>query len=56
MNATMRLILMGAVGVGGLLAGLLGELWGTGAAMWAGASIMACSWIPIWLSPLRREI
>ncbi|MEU7852356.1 MFS transporter [Nonomuraea sp. NPDC049141] len=55
MNATMRLILMGAVGVGGLLAGLLGEIWGSGAAMWAGASIMALSWIPIWLSPLRRE-
>lgn len=56
MNATMRLILMGAVGVGGLLAGLLGEVWGTGTAMWAGASIMAFSWIPIWLSPLRREV
>ncbi|MFD1547803.1 MFS transporter [Nonomuraea guangzhouensis] len=55
-NATMRLILMGAVGVGGLLAGLLGEVWGSGAAMWAGASIIALSWIPIWLSPLRREI
>lgn len=54
-NATMRLILMGAVGVGGLLAGLLGEVWGTGTAMWAGASIMALSWIPIWLSPLRSE-
>ncbi|MFC4120222.1 MFS transporter [Nonomuraea zeae] len=56
MNATMRLILMGAVGVGGLLAGLLGEVWGIGAAMWAGAVIMALSWMPIWLSPLRREV
>ncbi|QYC42340.1 enterobactin exporter EntS [Nonomuraea coxensis DSM 45129] len=56
MNATMRLILMGAVGVGGLLAGLLGEVWGIGTAMWAGAAIMALSWTPIWLSPLRHEV
>ncbi|MFI6992569.1 MFS transporter [Nonomuraea wenchangensis] len=56
MNATMRLILMGAVGVGGLLAGLLGEVWGIGTAMWAGAALMALSWIPIWLSPLRHEV
>ncbi|GAA4224858.1 putative MFS family arabinose efflux permease [Streptosporangium album] len=56
MNATMRLILMGAVGVGGLLAGLVGEIWGTGTAIWAGASITALSWVPIYFSPLRREV
>ncbi|MFE0147229.1 MFS transporter [Nonomuraea sp. NPDC059007] len=54
-NATMRLILMGAVGVGGLLAGLVGELWGVRAALWAGALFMSLSWVPIYFSPLRAE-
>jgi len=55
MNAGMRLIPMGAVGAGGLLAGLLGEVLGVGAAMWTGAAIMALSWLPIRFSPLRNE-
>ncbi|WP_344999047.1 hypothetical protein [Nonomuraea helvata] len=55
MTATMRLLLMGAVGVGGLLAGGLGELWGVRSALWLGALIMSVSWIPILLSPLRRQ-
>ncbi|MDH2425001.1 MFS transporter [Sphaerisporangium sp. TRM90804] len=54
MNATMRLILTGAVGAGALLAGLLGEAAGVRAAIGAGAVIMALSWLPIYLSPLRR--
>ncbi|MBB6350695.1 MFS family permease [Nonomuraea muscovyensis] len=54
-NATMRLLLTGAVGLGGLLAGLLGEVWGVRASLWAGAVIMASSWLPVLLSPLRRE-
>ncbi|MFI6293117.1 MFS transporter [Nonomuraea sp. NPDC050790] len=55
MNATMRLVLMGAVGIGGLLAGLIGELWGVRAALWAGALFMSLSWVPIFFSPLRAE-
>lgn len=55
MTATMRLLLMGAVGVGGLLAGALGELWGVRSALWPGALIMALSWIPIFFSPLRHH-
>ncbi|MEV4113091.1 MFS transporter [Nonomuraea sp. NPDC049695] len=55
MTATMRLLLMGAVGVGGLLAGGLGELWGVRSALWLGTLIMSVSWIPILLSPLRRQ-
>lgn len=53
MTATMRLLLMGAVGAGGLLAGLIGEVWGIQAAMWAGAVIMGFSWVPLYFSPLR---
>ncbi|MFF4772638.1 MFS transporter [Microtetraspora fusca] len=55
MTATMRLLLMGAIGLGGLLAGVLGELWGVQAPMWLGALILALSWVPILFSPLRRE-
>ncbi|WP_231618947.1 MFS transporter [Nonomuraea sp. SBT364] len=54
MTATMRLLLMGALGLGGLLAGLIGELWGVRASLWAGAAVMALSWVPILLSPLRH--
>ncbi|MBN6056439.1 MFS transporter [Nonomuraea sp. RK-328] len=55
LNATMRLVLMGAVGLGGLLAGVLGEVWGVRASLWAGAVIMALSWLPVVLSPLRHQ-
>ncbi|MGI5283910.1 MFS transporter [Nonomuraea polychroma] len=55
MTATMRLLLMGAVGLGGLLAGALGEIWGVRSALWLGALIMAASWIPILFSPLRHH-
>ncbi|MGI5488156.1 MFS transporter [Microtetraspora malaysiensis] len=55
MTATMRLLLMGSLGIGGLLAGMLGELWGVRAPMWLGALILAVSWVPILFSPLRRE-
>ncbi|MEV0196916.1 MFS transporter [Nonomuraea sp. NPDC050691] len=55
LNATMRLVLIGAVGLGGLLAGVLGEVWGVRASLWAGAVIMALSWLPVVLSPLRHQ-
>ncbi|MEV0379980.1 MFS transporter [Nonomuraea sp. NPDC050643] len=55
MTATMRLLLMGALGLGGLLAGGLGELWGVRAALWPGAVIMALSWVPYLASPLRTH-
>lgn len=55
MTATMRLLLTGALGLGGLLAGLLGEVGGVRVPMWTGAVVMALSWVPIMLSPLRRE-
>ncbi|MFC5826717.1 MFS transporter [Nonomuraea insulae] len=55
MTATMRLLLMGALGLGGLLAGALGELWGVRSALWLGAGIMALSWLPYLRSPLRTQ-
>lgn len=55
MTATTRLLLMGAVGAGGLLAGLIGEMWDIRTAMWAGAACMSLSWLPIYLSPLRQH-
>ncbi|AQZ66668.1 MFS transporter [[Actinomadura] parvosata subsp. kistnae] len=55
MTATMRLLLTGALGAGGLLAAGVGELWGAGAAMALGAAVMALSWLPYVRSPLRHE-
>ncbi|MEV7175505.1 MFS transporter [Kitasatospora sp. NPDC093679] len=53
MNATMRVILTGALTVGGALAGLLGTLLSERAALWAGAVGLALVWLPIRRSPLR---
>ncbi|MGN9836788.1 MFS transporter [Nonomuraea sp. H19] len=55
MTATMRLLLMGAIGLGGLLAGALGEVWGVRSALWLGALIMASSWAPFLFSRLRHQ-
>ncbi|MFI6918607.1 MFS transporter [Nonomuraea spiralis] len=54
-TATMRLLLTGALGLGGLLAGIAGELWGLRAPLWLGAVIMAASWLPVHFSTLRRS-
>ncbi|MFE3447430.1 MFS transporter [Nonomuraea sp. NPDC059194] len=54
MTSIMQVILMGAVGVGGLLAAGIGELWGVRATLWAGAILMAMSWAP--LITVRSEI
>ncbi|MFI5529994.1 MFS transporter [Kitasatospora sp. NPDC051853] len=54
MNATMRLVLTGALATGAALAGLLGELLSTRAALSVGAAGLALAWVPVWLSPLRR--
>ncbi|MFB4266395.1 MFS transporter [Nonomuraea sp. GTA35] len=55
MTATMRLLLTGALGAGGLLAAAVGELWGTGPALALGAAVMALSWLPYVRSPLRHQ-
>ncbi|MEV8096450.1 MFS transporter [Kitasatospora sp. NPDC085879] len=53
MNATMRVILTGALTVGGALAGLLGSLLSERAGLWVGATGLALVWLPICRSPLR---
>lgn len=58
MTATFRFLLTGALAVGAALAGVLGELAGPRAALWAGAIALAVVWVPIACSPLRtmREL
>lgn len=54
-NATMRVILTGAVTFGALLAGLLGQTLGPRAALWAAAVVLSLIWVPIIVSPLRTS-
>lgn len=53
-NATMRVLLTGAVVLGAAAAGLLGELAGPRAALWAAAAVLAVIWVPVYASPLRH--
>ncbi|MFE5210979.1 MFS transporter [Streptomyces sp. NPDC056600] len=53
MNATFRFALTGSMAVAAVLAGLLGQLAGVRAAVWAGAVCMAGAFLPVFLSPLR---
>ncbi len=54
MNATFRFVLTGALAVGAA-AGLLGEVAGVRAALWAGGAILATAFLPVFLSPLRTR-
>ncbi|RJL32527.1 MFS transporter [Bailinhaonella thermotolerans] len=54
MNGVFRFVFTGAVALGAALGGLLGEVSGPRAALWAGALCLAVSWAPIAFSPLRR--
>ncbi|MGA4838351.1 MFS transporter [Streptomyces sp. G45] len=58
MNATFRFLLTGALTVGAVLAGAVGEVWGVRAAVWAGAVCLAGAFLPVLCSPLRtlREL
>jgi predicted MFS family arabinose efflux permease len=55
MNATFRFMLTGALAIGAALSGLLGELAGVGVTLWAGAVVMAASFLPVLLSPVRSR-
>ncbi|MBG0831894.1 MFS transporter [Planomonospora sp. ID67723] len=52
-TATMRFMFTGALAIGAGAAGVIGELAGTRAALWAGAAALAVSFLPIMFSPLR---
>ncbi|HEY8471403.1 MAG TPA: MFS transporter [Natronosporangium sp.] len=53
MNATFRTLLQGALAIGGLLAGLAGELLGARPALWLGAAGLGLVWVPIFCSSIR---
>ncbi|MET9962188.1 MFS transporter [Streptomyces sp. NPDC006326] len=56
MNATFRFLLTGALALGAAASGLLTELTTLHTALWTGATVMALSWIPLSLSPVRRRV
>ena len=55
MNATFRFLLMGALAIGAAVSGLLGELAGLQTTLWVGGAAMAASFLPVFLSPVRRR-
>ncbi|SCK58329.1 Predicted arabinose efflux permease, MFS family [Streptomyces sp. WMMB 714] len=54
MNATFRFLLTGALAIGSVLGGLLGELISVRAAVWAGAACLALAFLPVLCSPISR--
>jgi hypothetical protein len=54
MNATMRFLVWGTMPLGGLIGGVLGEALGVRPAMWIGAIGGLFSFLPVFLSPMRR--
>lgn len=55
MNATFRFLLTGAIAIGAAVSGLLGELVGLHATLWVGGSLLACAFLPVFLSPVRAR-
>ncbi|MFG2773730.1 MFS transporter [Streptomyces sp. NPDC048350] len=55
MNATFRFLLTGAIAIGAAVSGLLGELVGLHATLWVGGSLLACAFLPVFLSPVRTR-
>ncbi|MEU8185266.1 MFS transporter [Micromonospora sp. NPDC049047] len=54
MNATFRFLLTGALTIGAVLAGTLGQYAGVRTALVVGAVTNAVTWLPVFCSPLRR--
>ena len=54
MNATMRFLVWGTIPVGGFVGGVLGSTIGLRATLWVAAAGLALSFLPVFLSPLRR--
>ncbi|MER5748804.1 MFS transporter [Streptomyces sp. NPDC002088] len=55
MNATFRFVLTGALAVGAAVSGLIGELAGVRATLWVGGALLAVSFLPVFLSPVRTR-
>ena len=55
MNATFRFLLTGALALGAVLGGVLGELIGVRPTLWVGAAILALAFVPVFVSPVRRR-
>ncbi|TDU91577.1 putative MFS family arabinose efflux permease [Kribbella voronezhensis] len=53
-NATMRFLLTGSLAIGSAVAGVVGQLVSVRAVLCLAAVGLAFSWIPLFLSPLRR--
>ncbi|MFD9905926.1 MFS transporter [Streptomyces sp. NPDC059063] len=53
MNATFRFLLSGALTIGSVLGGVIGETAGVRAAVWTGAVCLACAFVPVFCSPVR---
>ncbi|MER7585548.1 MFS transporter [Kitasatospora sp. NPDC097691] len=53
-NGTMRVLFAGAVALGAASAGVLAQVVGLRGALGVSAGCLACAWVPIALSPLRR--
>lgn len=51
MNATMRFLFTGALAVGALLAGVLGDQVGVQATLWIGSLLAAVAWLPVLAIP-----
>jgi hypothetical protein len=54
MNASVRFVVWGAMPIGGLLGGVLGESIGVRATLWACCTTMAVAVLPLLFSPLVR--
>lgn len=55
MNATFRFLLTGALAIGAAVAGVLGEVTTVRATLWAGGTVLAAAFLPVFLSPVRAR-
>jgi MFS family permease len=53
MNATMRFVVWGVLPLGGLVGGVLGEIFGARTTLWISAALALLAVVPLLLSPLR---
>ncbi|MEV4257765.1 MFS transporter, partial [Spirillospora sp. NPDC049652] len=54
MNATARFLLTGALALGGVVAGVVGQYAGVRAVLWIGVAGLTFRWLITFFSPIRR--